>query len=238
VLQRLVVKHLVGSRRRGRARGASGGSRTNKGVDRAMAGGHKEISPKAMKEFISEAEEIIERLNQNLLRLDRRDQGGRVDPDTLNEIFRAAHSLKGLAGMFGISTMTTLSHHLEEMLDKLRLGKITLTGSLLDLLFESLELLGRIVEQASAGEGSGDPLRSTRCCAPGRRHLVPQGGRENPIERLGSIRDPRRAHRVRGAPTRRERPGAEPDPQIHAARSGDLRPVAQRSTARPGRTAR
>jgi len=123
-----------------------------------MAGENKEISPKAMKEFISEAEEIIERLNRNLLRLDRRDQGGHVDPDTLNEIFRAAHSLKGLAGMFGISTMTTLAHQLEEMLDRLRLGKISMSGVLLDLLFEALELLGRIVEQASAGQGTGNPI--------------------------------------------------------------------------------
>ncbi len=151
-----------------------------------MAGENKEISPKAMKEFISEAEEIIERLNRNLLRLDRRDQGGRVDPDTLNEIFRAAHSLKGLAGMFGVSTMTTLAHQLEEMLDRLRLGKISMTGSLLDLLFEALELLGRIVEQASAGHGTGDPLEvgamtarleaavSIRKTEPG----------DNPVERL------------------------------------------------------
>jgi two-component system chemotaxis sensor kinase CheA len=151
-----------------------------------MAGEHKEISPKAMKEFISEAEEIIERLNQNLLRLDRRDQGGRIDPDTLNEIFRAAHSLKGLAGMFGISTMTTLAHHLEEMLDKLRLGKITLTGSLLDLLFESLELLGRIVEQASAGAGTGDPheVDTMLVRLDAAVSVRKSEGPENPIERL------------------------------------------------------
>jgi two-component system chemotaxis sensor kinase CheA len=111
----------------------------------------REISSKALREFLSEAEEIIERLNQNLLRLDRRGKGGHVDPETLNEIFRAAHSLKGLSAMFGLASMTSLAHQLEDILDRLRLGRIALSPSLLDLLFESLELLGRIVERTSGG---------------------------------------------------------------------------------------
>ncbi|OGP86320.1 MAG: hypothetical protein A2Y95_06045 [Deltaproteobacteria bacterium RBG_13_65_10] len=116
----------------------------------------KEISQKALKEFLSEAEEIIEKLNQDLLTLDRSDKRGRIDPETVNEIFRAAHSLKGLSGMFGISRMTTLSHNLENILDKLRLGKIQLSPRLLDLLFEAVELLNRIVEQTSNGEENAD----------------------------------------------------------------------------------
>ncbi len=122
----------------------------------------KEISKKALKEFLSEAEDVIEKLNQDLLRLDTSGKEGTVAPDLLNEIFRSAHSLKGLSGMFGFTELMSLSHDLESMLDKLRLGKIRMTPSLLDLLFEAVELLRRLVEHTSGGfeESDGREVRA------------------------------------------------------------------------------
>jgi two-component system chemotaxis sensor kinase CheA len=121
-----------------------------------MSEKQKEISKKALKEFLSEAEDVIEKLNQDLLRLDASGREGSVDPDLLNEIFRSAHSLKGLSGMFGFKELMSLSHDLENMLDKLRLGKIRMTPALLDLLFEAVELLRRLVEHTSGGSGQSD----------------------------------------------------------------------------------
>src|SRR3989442_1746480 len=109
---------------------------------------------KALQEFLSEAQEIVETFNRILLKLDedRNAPGGpgttkvRVDPDLVNDAFRAVHSLKGLSGLFGVTRMTQLAHQLESLLDGLRLGKIpALTPALLDLLFESVELFNRLV---------------------------------------------------------------------------------------------
>ena len=111
----------------------------------------KDISKRALQEFLSEAEEIIEQLAQDLLRLDEESQGGSVDPDLLNGIFRSAHSLKGLSGMFGFTEMTSLAHNLETLLDKLRLGKLRLDRTLTDTLLASVDLLRKIVAQTTEG---------------------------------------------------------------------------------------
>ncbi len=112
----------------------------------------RELSKKSMQEFFSEAEEIIDSINRELLRLDEGAKEGRLDPDILNSVFRAAHSLKGMCGIFGFHTMITLSHNLEEILDSLRFNKITLSPALLDLLFENLELLLKLIKAQCDGE--------------------------------------------------------------------------------------
>ncbi|MDP3937828.1 MAG: chemotaxis protein CheA [Deltaproteobacteria bacterium] len=111
----------------------------------------QDISKKALQEFLSEAEEIIEKLNQDLLLLEEAAPGGAVDPDLLNEIFRSAHSLKGLSGMFGFSKVMSLSHNLENLLDRLRMGKVSLTAPVTDVLLSTVELLRKIVAQTSEG---------------------------------------------------------------------------------------
>ncbi len=103
------------------------------------------ISPSAIREFLGEAEEIFEKLNLDLVELGERADSGESDPDLLNSIFRGAHSLKGLAGMFGFTDIGELSHHMENLLDSLRLGKVPLNEILVETLFESLESLTRLV---------------------------------------------------------------------------------------------
>jgi two-component system chemotaxis sensor kinase CheA len=100
---------------------------------------------RAIKEFLGESEEIIERLNLDLVTLADGVENGEVDPEQLNSIFRGAHSLKGISGMFGFDDISTLSHHMESLLDSLRLGKVALSGSLVEVLFEALEILSRLV---------------------------------------------------------------------------------------------
>lgn len=109
-------------------------------------------SSRAMKEFLAEAEEIIEKLNLDLMALGDLAETGRQDPDLLNGIFRGAHSLKGLSGMFGFDDITSLSHHMESLLDALRLGKLGLCATLVETLFDSVEALTRLVD----GKGEGN----------------------------------------------------------------------------------
>jgi len=110
---------------------------------------------KALQEFLSEAQEIVEQFNRDLLALDEQRAAGAFDPEVINDAFRAVHSLKGLSGLFGVTRMTNLSHNLENLLDSLRLGRVELQPATLDLLFEAVSLFNRIVGETAAG-GSGD----------------------------------------------------------------------------------
>ena len=96
--------------------------------------------PKPSAEFLSEAQEVIEAFSRNLLQLDAQQRGGEFEPDLLNAAFRAIHSLKGLAGLFGASRVTALAHALESTLDSLRLGRLPLSQPALDVLFEAVEV--------------------------------------------------------------------------------------------------
>src|SRR5512135_1279833 len=108
--------------------------------------------PKALAAFVSEAQETVEALDADLLRLDEERRGGEVDPDRVNAVFRAAHSLKGLAAMFGVERMAVLAHALEDRLDALRMGRQALDGEVLDALLAAPELFARIVaEEARQG---------------------------------------------------------------------------------------
>ena len=107
---------------------------------------------KAEKDFLAEAEEIIDRLSLDLVGLSDSSETGECNPELLNSIFRGAHSLKGLAGMFGFTDLAELAHNLENLLDSLRLGKITLSQSTLNVLFDSMDILGTLVRDAGSGE--------------------------------------------------------------------------------------
>jgi two-component system chemotaxis sensor kinase CheA len=106
-------------------------------------------SEKALQEFLSEAQEIVETFNRDLLALDEGRAAGAFDPDVLNDAFRAVHSLKGLSGLFGVTRMTNLSHNLENLLDSLRLGRVQLDTQILDLLFESVALFNRVIAETA-----------------------------------------------------------------------------------------
>lgn len=98
---------------------------------------------RAREEFTSEAEELLDTLSRDLV--DFEAQGKDVRPEVVNKIFREVHSLKGLAGMLGFIEISELSHNLEDMLDRLRMGKIEITRDLMDLLYDSVDSLNRLV---------------------------------------------------------------------------------------------
>ncbi|RMH41457.1 MAG: chemotaxis protein CheA [Deltaproteobacteria bacterium] len=112
------------------------------------------VSDKALSEFLAEAQEIVDALSNHLLRLDeQRDPRGDAEPDPelLNECFRGVHSLKGLAGMFGVAPLADAAHRLETVLDHMRLGRMAASADVIDLLFEAVELFGRIIGAVAEG---------------------------------------------------------------------------------------
>lgn len=98
---------------------------------------------RARDEFTGEAEELLDTLSGDLVEFES--QGAGVRPELVNKIFREVHSLKGLAGMLGFGEISELSHSLEDMLDRLRMGKIEISRDLMDLLYDSVDGLNRLV---------------------------------------------------------------------------------------------
>ena len=101
---------------------------------------------KADREFISEAEEILERMRGDLI--DVHELGGAVvetAPDLLNRLFRSAHSLKALAGMVGFDPIGRLSHQLEGILDGLRLSRVSTGQETIDLIDDAVRLFTELL---------------------------------------------------------------------------------------------
>ncbi|MCC7202923.1 MAG: chemotaxis protein CheA [Nitrospirae bacterium] len=106
------------------------------------------------KEFLTEAEDIIQHLNKNLCILKTSCNSAKVhDPDVVNALFRGIHTLKGISDVTGFSRISSLSHRLEDLLDSLRFGRIKLNYDVVDALFEVADkftaLLNDINEQGN-----------------------------------------------------------------------------------------
>ncbi len=106
----------------------------------------------ALKEFVVEAEEILESLNQNLMAMEASPDRSVVKPEIINAIFRGAHTLKGMAGMVGLDQVSHLSHSLEDLFDKVRMGRRKVGDDLVDVLFEGVDILRRLIEIVSQGK--------------------------------------------------------------------------------------
>lgn len=118
---------------------------------------------KAVQDFLAEAEEIVDRLGSELADLSDMVESGELNPDVLNSIFRGAHSLKGLAGMFNFSGVAELAHNMENLLDWLRLGKLDFTRKVMAVLFDAHELLSSLVRVLASGEDSSMAQKIATC---------------------------------------------------------------------------
>jgi two-component system chemotaxis sensor kinase CheA len=117
----------------------------------------RDLPERAREEFFSEAQEIVDILARDLLALDEALRRNAVEPDTVNDFFRGVHTLKGLAGLFGLDRLSRLTHELENKLDELRLGKLALSPDVLDRLFRAVELIGRLLAAARLNGRDDDP---------------------------------------------------------------------------------
>ncbi|MGH1462010.1 MAG: chemotaxis protein CheW [Neptuniibacter sp.] len=95
--------------------------------------------------FLEESYEGLEVMESSLLNLDS------ADEETINTIFRAAHSIKGGAGTFGFSEVADFTHVVETLLDEFRSGKQSVTPDLINLLLESVDCIKALLEAAQDG---------------------------------------------------------------------------------------
>lgn len=88
-------------------------------------------------DFLVEADELLHSLDTNLVKLETTPN----DLNLLNEIFRAAHTIKGTSSFLGFEQVTNLTHKMEDILNKLRKAEMIVTPAIMDLLLESLDIL-------------------------------------------------------------------------------------------------
>ena len=104
--------------------------------------------------FIDESSEHIQTLSDCIMTLEQEPE----NKDTINEIFRAAHSLKGMAGTMGFKRMQHLTHDMENVFQEVRSDKIKVDSSMIDLLFKCLDAIDSYVEniKSTSDEGTDD----------------------------------------------------------------------------------
>ncbi|MDX9995116.1 MAG: Hpt domain-containing protein, partial [Rhodocyclaceae bacterium] len=103
--------------------------------------------------FAQEAREQLTAMEDGLLRMEQGDQ----DSDTLNAIFRAAHTIKGASGVVELHHIEKFTHILENLLDKLRNGEMALSGDIITALLKGCDHIGALLDRVDAGYMDEDP---------------------------------------------------------------------------------
>ena len=108
--------------------------------------------------FLDETKEHLQNLNTLILDLEQNSE----DMNTINEIFRAAHSLKGMAGTMGYKRMQNLTHDMENVFSEVRNGNVKVKANMIDILFQCLDALegylANIQENSDEGTEDNEPL--------------------------------------------------------------------------------
>jgi len=159
--------------------------------------------PTLLLEFIAESQEHLDTVDAKLLEYER----SPTDPELINSIFRAVHSIKGAAGFFNLRAIAELSHKLETLLNELRNAKREPTPEVIDVLFSSTDMLKRLVNELSANtDAQIDSLVGGD-----------ETGLEHVMSRLGHVLDGTPSSAPAGVPappTGPAAPSAEPSDEL------------------------
>ncbi len=104
--------------------------------------------------FIVESLESLETVEVSLIDLEQ----DASDPESINAIFRAFHTIKGVSSFLGFMRINRLAHRSENLLDMIRSGELIVNGDIIDVVLDSVDLLKRLIEGAQAGMENGSPL--------------------------------------------------------------------------------
>ena len=107
-------------------------------------------------DFITESNEHIESAEAGLLELEDRPR----DTEVLNQIFRAFHTIKGMAGFLNLTQIGSLAHSAENLLDMARKGELVLTGNNTDLVFASIDTIKKMMATLAEAIEAGEPVPS------------------------------------------------------------------------------
>jgi len=107
-----------------------------------------------LNDFINEASEHLEGVETHMLTLESTPE----DETSLNAVFRAFHTIKGVAGYLALDQIGHLSHDVENLLDRARKGDLLLKGRAIDALFESVDMMKQLVANVREAMSNGTPL--------------------------------------------------------------------------------
>ncbi|MGM0593184.1 MAG: hybrid sensor histidine kinase/response regulator [Pseudomonadota bacterium] len=108
---------------------------------------------KFLKRFITEARELLQNIDAGLVAL----EGDPDETESITELFRSAHTLKGSSRMMKLMPISELSHYVEDVFGAIRSGDLTLSESVVDVLFEAVDKISELVELAEAEMPLDDP---------------------------------------------------------------------------------
>lgn len=97
--------------------------------------------------FLEESIENLQVLNEGILELEKNSE----DKETINSIFRVAHTLKGMAGSMGFSSIAELTHKMESVLEKFRSDELKISSEVITILFKCLDTLEKMVKNVKNG---------------------------------------------------------------------------------------
>jgi two-component system chemotaxis sensor kinase CheA len=112
----------------------------------------------ALQTFIAESRELLEDVETALLSVEQAADRG----EAINAIFRAAHTIKGSAGLFGLDHVVEFTHVVESVLDEVRDGHIELAHELVALLLSCCDHIGGLIDAIAAGQLEADPAMTAR----------------------------------------------------------------------------
>lgn len=111
----------------------------------------EDIDQGIVEEFIIEATEHLEASDNNLLLIEKNSS----DKDVINAVFRAFHTIKGVAGFLSLNDIRNLSHEAETLLDKARNGEVILEGNMIDIVFASADKMKELIESLKLSISNG-----------------------------------------------------------------------------------
>lgn len=116
-----------------------------------FAGSEFSSDPEMIKDFMENATELVQSLDEQILVL----EANPTSKDTIEEIFRAAHTLKGAAGMFGYSAIERIMHKMENFFDRVRKGQVIASPDAIDVILRGIDLLKTLMQGVSSGKPTG-----------------------------------------------------------------------------------
>lgn len=112
------------------------------------------IEDESIRTFVIESRELLESMESALLQIEQNPE----DADLLNALFRAAHTIKGSAGLFGFDHVVSFTHHAENVLDRVRNGALHVTGDLIALLLQICDHMNALISGIESGQPPGEDL--------------------------------------------------------------------------------
>ena len=104
----------------------------------------------ALETYIAESRDLLQQMEQTLLSFD----SAGADAEAVNALFRAAHTIKGSAGLFSLDAIVGFTHTVESVLDRVRDGSLSINSELSAILLESTDHISLLVDDLSPGNGN------------------------------------------------------------------------------------